>query len=291
MSRHGSARAKRTIAWLSLLLVCLGIHAEPLLAQTATDDDEYPGNQYVNIRMVLESSALVPGETTHLALVFDISQGWHMYWRNPGDSGMAASVAFKLPTGITIGKPQWPVPERHASAGILLDYIFEKQLVLIYPLTVSKEVAPGKKLAIEAEAEWLVCSDKCVPGKRSVSAVLETGTGATPSKEAPLFEKVRAAHPLSFISSVRPSPVVASWHGRELSLRVEGAEKLTFFPYESSEDIYPEDMLKAGEVKGDTIRLKYPDKLQDKHLVGGVVTARKSGKDSHYEILTAMSGG
>ncbi len=39
-------------------------------------------------------------------------QNWHVYWRNPGDSGLPPEVAWTLPAGFSAGPLQWPAPSR-----------------------------------------------------------------------------------------------------------------------------------------------------------------------------------
>ena len=51
-----------------------------------------------------------PGTTVWVAIRQVIAPGWHTYWRNPGDSGLATSITWLLPKGVTAGTPLWPAP-------------------------------------------------------------------------------------------------------------------------------------------------------------------------------------
>ena len=57
--------------------------------------------------LLAEDGALKPGQTAWIGLYFDIEQGWHIYWVNPGDSGEAPRV-------------QWDLPERLSRRGYSL---------------------------------------------------------------------------------------------------------------------------------------------------------------------------
>lgn len=261
------------------MALCQAPFSSPALAG---GDEDYPGNEFVKARLVLEESAFVPGKASHLGVVFDIAKGWHLYWRNSGDSGMPPMVSFKMPDGVKIGEPQWPVPRRHVEAGMLVDYTFDKQLVLIFPVTISEQVAGQKKLPIGAEIEWLVCSDKCVHGKVNVKSEFDVATTASESRDAAIFREARASQPAPWTEN--PKAFSAVWRERELVIDAPGATRLVFFPYESEDNIYPEDMVKSGDVKGPRIRLTYPEKADTARSFGGVISITRDGKESFHEV-------
>ena len=41
-----------------------------------------------------------------------LDEGWHTYWKNPGDAGSPTKIEWQLPTGISAGEIQWPLPHR-----------------------------------------------------------------------------------------------------------------------------------------------------------------------------------
>ena len=55
----------------------------------------------VKARLVSEVSAIAPGQSFWVALELNIRDGWHTYWRNPGDSGQATTLKWVLPAGFT----------------------------------------------------------------------------------------------------------------------------------------------------------------------------------------------
>src|ERR1017187_1817495 len=66
----------------------------------------------VKAHLVSEASAIAPGQSFWVALEFNIRDGWHTYWRNPGDSGQATSLKWRLPPGFTAGDIVWTTPHR-----------------------------------------------------------------------------------------------------------------------------------------------------------------------------------
>src|ERR1700735_1486374 len=59
-----------------------------------------------------ESATVAPSRTLWLDLHLAGASGWHIYWRNPGDSGLPTTIHWTLPAGFAAGDIQWPVPER-----------------------------------------------------------------------------------------------------------------------------------------------------------------------------------
>ena len=88
------------------------IFASGAAAQTSVRAD------HVTLEVAVDSVAQ-PGATVWVAIRQVIEPTWHTYWRNPGDTGLATSIAWKLPKGVTAGEPQWPVPERFTTGPIV----------------------------------------------------------------------------------------------------------------------------------------------------------------------------
>ena len=129
----------------------------------------------------------------HLA----IKPGWHVYWRNPGDSGLPTTIEWKLPPGFSAGGISWPVPERFVQAGIG-NYGYAGSADLLVPIHAAKELAVGGTAMLGAEASWLACADICIPGgaKLSLSLPVAAAPVAPDPRAAALFAAVRRRLPL-----------------------------------------------------------------------------------------------
>ena len=66
--------------------------------------------------------------------------GWHTYWKNPGDAGIATQIKWQLPPGITAGEIQWPLPEKLPPAEVTT-YGYEDEVMLLVPLTLATNLA------------------------------------------------------------------------------------------------------------------------------------------------------
>jgi len=121
---------------------------------------------HVEVELVAQNRALVAGDN-RLALRIKPEKGWHVYWRNPGDSGLPTKLVWpSLPDGLSAGEIQWPFPEEH-TLGDLTNYGYGEDTLL--PFSLSVAAGSPSPVALKARAEWLVCADVCIPGKAEVT--------------------------------------------------------------------------------------------------------------------------
>src|SRR5277367_5826057 len=116
----------------------------------------------VKARLVSEVSSVAPGHSFWVALELDIRDGWHTYWRNPGDSGQATSIKWQLPPGLTAGDIVWTAPHRFELPP-LVNYGYAKHAMHLVKITAAGDLRSGAPIALSAKASWLVCSDVCIP--------------------------------------------------------------------------------------------------------------------------------
>jgi len=223
------------------------------------------------------------------AVRFRLDPGWHVYWRNPGDSGGPPRVEWaQLPAGWSAGEIEWPTPQR-ISVDRLVNYGYAGEVLLPVRLTLppnSSAPRPGSgDGAIVADVRWIVCHDVCVPGKAAVG--LPAGQIAAPASNewAALIARARDSVP-------RPAP--KSWRAtfREepeaftVSILMDRqAERGTFFPIDEShiDDAAPQQV----SVSENTLRfrLRKSDQLPATPSALRGVVVFTSG--AAYEILAA----
>lgn len=97
-----------------------------------------------------------------LALYFDIIDGWHVYWKNPGDSGIPTSFKWKLPPGVKIANEQWPYPER-IDIGPITNFGYHESTAILFEVDHSQFRGAESSLRIRADVDWLVCEETCIP--------------------------------------------------------------------------------------------------------------------------------
>jgi thiol:disulfide interchange protein len=147
-----------------LAAICLCLALGLLPARAATTKAE----------LILSADTARPGDTIMAGIHLIMQPSWHTYWRNPGDAGIATSVKWTLPAGVTAGEIQWPVPEK-LIADDLTSYLYDHEVVLLLPIALASNLPPGP-LLLKAQVSWLECSTACIPGKADVASTLNIDT-------------------------------------------------------------------------------------------------------------------
>ena len=146
---------------------------------------------HITPTLVAESMNPRAGGETTLAFVMRPTPGWHGYWKNPGDAGLETRIAWTAPKGVTFGPLQYPVPGTLLIAG-LMNYVYEGEHALLVTMKVPSGLAPGTKVPVSANLDWLACDPHvCVPEKATLSIDLAIGDGA-PSDTA-AFDRYRGS--------------------------------------------------------------------------------------------------
>lgn len=217
------------IRFISKLLPAIGcgfiVHAAPV----QTD--------HVEAELVAEHASIQPGVPFAVGLRLKIDEHWHVYWVNPGDSGMAPAIGWTLPEGFTVGEIQWPTPHRIPTPPFMT-YGYEGELLLMAEVTPPADLAPGSQVELGANASWLVCEAVCMPGDAVLSLQLpvEAGPPRTNETWAGLFAATRGQLPTDR-SATWPATFVVS--GQEYRLEVDlpgksmaGESDVYFFPFD-----------------------------------------------------------
>ncbi len=146
---------------------------------------------YVTPHLISDSSAVVAGQSFKLGVHLDMAQGWHTYYKEPGDAGMKTSIDWQLPPGFTVSELIWQKPEKFVEAGITT-YGYHDKVLLAAVVTAPAKLTVGDKLDFKAKVKWLSCNEICLPGKGEVELHLPVATNSSPSPEAQEFKQLGA---------------------------------------------------------------------------------------------------
>ncbi|MEM6850295.1 MAG: thioredoxin family protein [Pseudomonadota bacterium] len=181
--KRGARLVVARVAALLLAWAAAGLGG-PAWAEGDTD-----ASDHVQVELFAERSGLRAGEPMALALRFRIRPGWHIYWRNPGASGLPTVVQWTGPAGAVIAPTEWPAPQR-ISEGDLTVYGYHGAPVALTSITLPEDAEPGGRYTVRAEARWLACREMCVPGSARVS--LPLSVMASPRAAEPITNRVFA---------------------------------------------------------------------------------------------------
>lgn len=216
---------------------------------------------HADIVFISDAGTLSASHPLWVGLWFQLDKGWHVYWKNPGDSGEPPRIAWKLPAGFRAGEIEWPRPMR-LGTGSIIDYGYEDRVLLMAPIFAPPGTSSSSSATISAEVNYIVCREICVPGKASLSLAMPlSGDQSTHLAEwQKIFQQAR---------SELPKPAPASWRisavadkGRFI-LFARGARErhVVFFPLDPSviDNSAPQDVVPTDD--GFTITLRASDEL------------------------------
>ena len=168
----------RFAAFLGLFSLFLAF-AAPAQAQ-APETPQKP--QYTHIRLLSPATAVGDAETVAVAVEVVMAEGWKIYWRTPGDSGLAPTFDWAGSTNLQSHTVKWPVPHRFTMYDI--DNIGYKNSV-VFPIDITP-AATGEALDLKLSMDLLVCSEICVPETHTAELSLPAGLSEA-STDMPLY--------------------------------------------------------------------------------------------------------
>src|SRR6266851_6064114 len=281
----------RTAKFWLLGLLLASPAAFPLSGNVVATDN-------VKAHLVSEVSAIAPGQSFWVALEFNIRDGWHTYWRNPGDSGQATTLKWQLPPGFTAGDIVWATPHRFEIPP-LVNYGYAKHAVHLVNITAPNDLKAGAPIVLSAKASWLVCSDVCIPEDAELQLKLPVGnqSGAVDTADAALFAAARGELPSAQFAAttarIQGDKLVIAL-GKEWGATLPQIKSLAFFPYDEGGIEYaaPQTLTRNQDAVELAMKVGYqPPKAG---LVRGVLLAtEQSGNETvtvPLEIAASFSG-
>ena len=171
-----------------------------LLSGCASKQAEIPKNvelEHLDAALICEVTGIQPGTPFWVAVWFELEEGWHINWKNPGDAGLAPTIAWDLPEGFNAGDILWPYPERLSTPPFIL-FGYENKVLLPVLITPPNNLREGEKVKFAANCDWVVCGDVCIPGSAKLELEL-------PVKNASLTADPKWES--EFVSSRNESPL------------------------------------------------------------------------------------
>lgn len=153
-------------------LITLSITALMWLSAPCAHAAEPFKSEHTMAELVSAPHAIAANTPLWVGVRFSLKPHWHMYWENPGDSGLATSFTWQLPEGFSAGPIHWQPPKRIPYGG-LYNYGYDDSVVLLAPITPPDGLTEGTH-EVTLKASWLVCDDICIPESANFSIALST---------------------------------------------------------------------------------------------------------------------
>jgi thiol:disulfide interchange protein len=241
--------------------------------------------------LVAEMQHAQPGAVAWAALRLRPDPGWHIYWRNPGDSGLPTRLQWTLPPGVSAGEIHWPYPAVER-IGEIVNYGYAQETLHLVPLQLPADWPAGRPLPLKAQAKWLVCADICIPGEAELTLALPV------SAEAPRPDRRWAR---AFADTRARLPQAVDWPARyavdadTVSLQVEtpalaGAQRIEYFAYPNDLVAHSAPQRIALDDRGLRLSQTRSDYYtQAPPVLEGVLVVTRAGETQAY-ALRALPG-
>lgn len=211
---------------------------------------------HARVELIAEQSPLANNRQLWLGLHFSLEKDWHIYWVNPGDSGLPPVLKWQLPPGFSAGEIQWPRPEK-LKRSTLADYGYQDEVVLLVPLHVPGGLKPGVAEDIRLQAKWLICREVCIADHAELNVSMPVQPGAQSS----LFVNAKKQLPKSWPRSWKAS-ATSDKDNFVLSIQTgKPIKSAEFYPLVSEQIENAADQPVQPTPQGASITLKKSDQL------------------------------
>lgn len=180
----------------------------------------------VRAELVCDVTAVEPGKPFRLGVLYHIKRGWHIYWRNPGDSGVPTNVTFKLPSGWTAGELQWPAPQR-MDADMIIGYGYADTVLLWATVTPPADLPADQAVTLTVDTDWLACADRCVIGQAPGLALSLPAGQAKASAARDTFDQWAKRVPIPADAADSPAKVTVQAEGQQVTVQLAWHEAVT----------------------------------------------------------------
>ncbi|RKG56136.1 thiol:disulfide interchange protein [Corallococcus sp. AB011P] len=223
----------------ALLLATWAQAALPPTAVGSTAPDE--GDPRLEGALLLDATQVKAGGDFRVGVRLKLDPEWHVYWKNPGDSGLATDVSWDIP-GVTVGDLRWPFPSTFRTPdGFITTHGYHDEVLLFAPAHVAQN-ATGT-LNVSAAVDALACKVHCIPAQLVLTRTLPVGPETVTDPEfAPQFDAAQAQV---------PAPVEAQGAPR-VALALDGTTLTAGKPFTGKLTVTAADGKPfAGDVEGD----------------------------------------
>jgi len=113
----------------------------------------------------------LPNGHTAAVVRFEIANGWHMYWKNPGESGAPPLAQLRATDGWTLSEPIFPRPSILKTVDDT-EFVYDTSWEWLLPI---QGPVGATAPACSFDLSWMTCKDHCEIGRARVEFAAATG--------------------------------------------------------------------------------------------------------------------
>ncbi len=306
------AAPNRLIAAAGLLTATMTtVATAQLLPGVPASPREKGPDELARMSLLPERVGIPVGGSAWVLVRLAIEPKWHVYWRNPGDSGVPIELKWTLPAGISAGEIRWPRPEVFRTP-YEITYGYADEVGLLVELKASEEIGTGARSA-SIRGDWMICKEMCLIGgadrtfEIEVSGAVEadaTDSDRVPITDSEAFAAIarwQAQVPVAPPEKMKLRQMVEFPNGFRADanenagvLRLSGPagrfSEVRFLPDATPGTTYPEGGPVEGRVASGRFEVEVPisvrpgDALGEALRVAGIVCLGNARTDPAFEI-------
>lgn len=180
----------KKIFFILFLLASSLLSAQQNLGEEQSGRSELVYAANIQLELLSPLQSVAPGDSFNLALRMVPDENWHIYWQNPGDTGLPTKVEWQQNPITSFSDLEWSLPYRADYQGFI-NYGYYGESYIFSQVTISEDAIPGESLEIGARVDWLICEEICIPGNATLALELMIGEQ---SLNAPWSQEVQQAY-------------------------------------------------------------------------------------------------
>ena len=260
---------------IKFLFLCAVITCNPFLH---SGEQYYDSNS--NITLISNTQSIQPNGKLIVGIKFELEEGWHTYWKNPGDAGEGASIEWDLSKGLTASKVLWPGPER-IPVEPLMTFGYNDEVILLTEISSDENVQ--FPLNIQAQVGWFTCKEICIPQEGIVELKITSGN-FIPSKNNEEINNYLESVPTRFNQEYRVEKLEDKYFLLTDIDNGKHFEDIYFFPNEYGLTSYTEDQIYEKNLNSFTLEIKASKAKLNLDRFEGVIETLNSDGKNYYEI-------
>lgn len=189
------------------------------------------------VEMIPQFKTVNNGQSFWVGFSFKPDEDWHIYWRNPGDSGLAPKIEWQLPEGFQSGEVKWPQPNK-IEAAPLISFGYHEEVFIPIEIKSPPITENISELQLSTKVSWLACKVECIPGVTHFNIKLPI-TKTPPELNQTYFEnynRFKQLYPVkdvldAFSIQQKESGFIIRYKPSQF---IEGIDAIQFFPYDEN---------------------------------------------------------
>ncbi len=116
----------------------------------------------------------VRGNRARVLVTLAVDLGWHVSWRNPGETGLPTRLSWSLPAGVRVSDETWPVPViTHTPVGDT--HTLEGEVPWLVEFRIDSASSLDRLIGLTMR--YGICREVCIPEQLVVQGVLPARLG------------------------------------------------------------------------------------------------------------------